>query len=208
MAAAAFECTVLPESCPMPQVCYYIFNNLSNVVGTFCGCQGNFGFVGMPECTTKTTASNLITAYFSILFIVFAPLLVFNGYLIGRRYWRARGNKVEFRRMFFTEVGMATILSEIALFSLVVAIILSLAGIANPQWAQSRQDGARLPYMFRIRSFFLAIAESLFLAVCILIAGTCKFIFSKAIRVSSLKLMTDKVLHKFKGIRLQRIQLC
>jgi len=206
--ASTFECTVYPESCPMPQVCLYIYNNASHVAGTFCGCQGNYGFVGMPECTTPTTATALITTYYAILFIVFTGLLISNGYLIVKRYWQARGNRAELYRLSFNEIGIVTNIAEIALFSLVVAIILSLAGIANPQWAQSRQDGARLPYMFRIRSFFLAIAESLFLAVCILIAGTCKFIFSKAIIVSSLKLMTDKMLHKFKGIRLQRIQLC
>ena len=95
---------------------------------------------------------------------------------------------------------MATILSEIALFSLVVAIILSLAGIANPQWAQSRQDGARLPYMFRIRSFFLAIAEIIFLSVSILISGTCKLLLIYNCKIA-------KLTYDHKGTKLRGIQL-
>ena len=173
MSSSPFQCSVAPESCPLPQVCMYEVNNASHVVGTFCGCDGVNGFVGMPDCVTATPATNLLTAFFSLMLVIFTPVLVYNSYLIGKRLWLTRSNKTELTRILFNEVGLVTNLSVIALFSLVMAIILSLAGIAYPQWTQTRQDGARLPYMYRTRSFFLAIAEIVFLSASLLISGTC-----------------------------------
>ena len=173
--ASSFACSVAPNSCPSPQACLYIMNNVSQaIIGTYCGCQGIYGYVGMPDCTTKTPSTDGLTAFFVLLFLVVLPIFVRNGYVLIRRVWVAEGKRAQMRKMFFNEVGAVTILAQLSLLCILMGCIFTLVGIANPQLYQVRPDNARVPYHFRTRNYFLDLAEILNLSACMLISGTCK----------------------------------
>ena len=172
--ASSFSCTVYPESCPVPQVCLYIMNNASNVIGSYCGCQGTYGFVGMPECTTTTPSTEGLTAFFALVFIVFLPIFSRNCYILINRVMMAEAKTAQLKKMFLNEVGAVTLISQCTLLCILMGCIFTFVGIANPQEAQSRPDGARVAYQFRTRNYFLDLAEVFDLSASILISGTCK----------------------------------
>ena len=130
----------------------------------------------MPDCTTNTTSTALVTAFFALLFIVFLPVFLRNSYLLTMRVWFAQTKMVELKKMFLHEVGVVTFLSQSVLFLILLGCIFALAGIANPQLAELRPDGARVAYMFRERNYCLELAVTFDLAASILISGTCKII--------------------------------
>jgi hypothetical protein len=170
---STFACEVLPDSCPDPQSCFIRKNESGAIVGSYCGCQGLYGYTGFPSCVDRSTSTDLLLSYFVILFVVFLAIFLWSVKMTRARILAVTsGNR--FSKVFCNELGFVTVLSQTSLLVLIVGMIFTLVGIANPQRSQSREDGTRQPYLHRPRSFTMAVAEIIILCACILVGGTCK----------------------------------
>ena len=151
------SCTVIPETCPLPKVCYQVKNATTGEIdSSFCGCLSNQGFTG-PNCDEMSagTMANIVLA--ALVLLVCVLYFGYGAFYIGRLVVLEFSIKQK-RRL--NESVLASIFALFNLLFLIIYLVLWDFETAYPTRVSYTTMGVRVSFLYTPREVFIALGVS------------------------------------------------
>ena len=147
------NCTAIPETCPLPQVCYVVTTKNSS---NYCACLSNQDFTG-PNCDEMTGGTIASIFFLAIALMIIVFYFTYSTVKIGKLIVLELSIK---RSKRINETLVASLFALLNLLFLIIYLIFLAFETAHPTYISYTGTGIRVSYLYTERGVVITLGTS------------------------------------------------